>query len=390
MLHIIDSFHMGGAETWLLEIVRNRERTFPAMPVFDFIAAGGEKAIFDEEILSHGCRIFYVKLDKRNILSFIAEFRRILRENDYCAIHDHQDFLSGWHFLFGAGLLPKVCISHVHNPFEQLKTKYGVSLRRRLNIGLGRALSSVFATHILGTSAKLMGQHGLVASAYPSQKVGPLYCAFRIDRFSGSSRLKKRSLCLEMGWDPESTRIVLFAGRMDPRLDVHHPDNHKNSAFALEVLHAVEDPNVKMVMAGANEYIREAFTGLIREKALTERVHLLGVRTDMPDLMLAADALLFPSRMEGMGMVAVEAQAAGLPVLASTEVPGEVVVLEEMVRFRDLSDPFDAWASDLTRLIVSRGGGDTASDARWSRSGFNIDVCCKRLHDCYVNGRLDA
>ncbi len=379
---------MGGAETWILEIIRNTHQSETDLPRFDFIAAGGEKGIFDDEVVGHGCRIYYLKLDKSNVVSFIGGLRRILAENNYVAIHDHQDFLSGWHFLFGAGLLPKVLISHLHNPYEQFLATYANSPRRRLNVRLGRGLTRWFATHIMGTSHRLMRQYGIVPERYPSQKVDALYCGFSLQRFAGSHEESKRSLCEELGWSHETSKIVLFAGRFDPRLELHHPLNHKNSAFALEVVHAVRDPSVRLVMAGINDGIRDEFMKLVERKGMRDRVRLLGVRKDIPRLMHASEVLLFPSRSEGMGLVAVEAQAAGLPVLASSEVPSEVAVMTEMVCFRSLQDPIEEWAKDLERLIQSRKPHDSTSDPRWETSGFNIEVSCKRLFDCYVNGRL--
>ncbi len=381
---------MGGAETWILEIIRNTHRGDTDFPRFDFIAAGGEKGILDEEVKSHGCRIHYLKLDKANVLPFILGLRRILAENRYDAIHDHQDFLSGWHFLFGAGLLPRVLISHLHNPYEQFMATYANSPRRRMNVRMGRGLTRRFATHMLGTSRKLMRQYGIVPERYPSQQVDALYCGFSMDRFAGSHFEAKRSLCDELGWSHENSKIVLFAGRFDQRLDIHHPLNHKNSVFALEVVHAVKDPDVRLAMAGVNDGIHDEFMSLVERKGMADRVRLLGVRKDIPRLMLGSDVLLFPSRSEGMGLVAVESQAAGLPVLASSAVPEEVSVIDEMVRFRRLEDPFEEWASDLERLILTRKPYDTTSDPRWATSGFNIKVCCRRLYDCYVHGRLHA
>jgi glycosyltransferase involved in cell wall biosynthesis len=140
-----------------------------------------------------------------------------------------------------------------------------------------------------------------------------------------------------------------------------------------------------MVMAGAKDFIRDAFQALIDQKGLTDRVRLLGIRKDMPHLMMAADLLLFPSRAEGMGMVAVEAQAAGLPVLASNAVPDEVVVLEELVRFVSLDAPFALWAGMLAKMMQQRRPRGTGDDPRWKHTGFNMEICCRELADYYRN-----
>ncbi|MBK6388957.1 MAG: glycosyltransferase [Saprospiraceae bacterium] len=57
---------------------------------------------------------------------------------------------------------------------------------------------------------------------------------------------------------------------------------------------------------------------------------LLGLRKDIPLLMSAADVLLFPSLWEGLGMVAVEAQAAGLKVVAADNLPDEAFIIKEL------------------------------------------------------------
>ena len=384
VLHIIDSFDMGGAETWLVEIVKYARENMSAFPPFDFIAAGGKSAIFDDLVRSLGCRIFYLKLDKNKTGSFIRGFRKILKEHQYIAIHDHQDFLSGWHFLFGLGHLPPVRVSHVHNPHYQLYNNYGVTANRRMKLRLGRMLVRALSTHILGTSGKVLGEYGITPESYGRQHVRPLYCAFRIDKFSGDHAVQKSLICAEFGWD-EDVKIVLFAGRLDMSLEIGHPNNHKNSAFAIEVIHACNDSNVKLIMAGANNFILEEFNGLIRAKGLEDQVELLGVRKDMARLMVGSDILLFPSRAEGMGMVVVEAQAAGLPVLASSTTPDEVVVLKEMVDFCNLDLPFDVWAENLKRMMGERKPTGTSDDARWKTSSFSIEVCCNDLQSVYAN-----
>ena len=61
-----------------------------------------------------------------------------------------------------------------------------------------------------------------------------------------------------------------------------------------------------------------AYPQLAARLGLNERVHFLGCRDDMPDLMRAVDLFVFPSRYEPFGLVVLEAMASGLPVIATT------------------------------------------------------------------------
>lgn len=380
VLHIIDSFNMGGAETWLLDIVKNTHVAGSDFPRFDFLLAGGKEAIFDKEIASYGCKLHYLLLDKNHVYSFIKGFRKILREHSYNAIHDHQDLLAGWHFLFGFGLLPPVRVVHFHNPFFQVHHNYGITAARRMKLFAGKKLLRIFATHLFGTSGQLLDEYGVTSTAFPKQQVKPFHCAFNIKQFDGDHKTHKLILCETLGLDP-SRPIVLFAGRFDVSMDVGHPQNHKNSRFAVEVIRRF--PEAYLLMAGKNDHIKETFIDFLTSHDLLDRIFLLGVRKDIVHLMLASDVLLFPSRAEGLGMVAVEAQSAGLPVLASSPVPREISVLKEFVAFMELDQPFEQWAIKLRGMSEKRHSGGTSRDVRWSETGFNLDVCCTRLKAVY-------
>ena len=379
VLQIVSSLGMGGAETWLACLVEDAQADLPQI---DFLVTSGQQGHFDQRMIEHGCQIHYLKFDRSNLSGFIRGFRRVLSDNTYIAVHDHQDLLSGWHFLFGWGLLPPVAVAHFHNPIYQVAENYGVSFRRRFQLFIGRWLLARFATDLLGTSADLLQKYE-VTRLIEARKVRALSCGINVARWQGDVAEARAGLRQEFGL-PNDCKVVLFVGRLDYSIDTNHPQNHKNSAFALEVFSRLStDSTTVMIMAGRNDYIADEFVSLAHSLGVAERLILAGVRDDTPALMLGADVLLFPSRDEGLGMVAVEAQAAGLPVLASDAVPGECVVLDELVTFYSLENDAGCWSVKLADLLEAGRGSSTGNHPAWAASGYNIDVCAERLGSIY-------
>jgi glycosyltransferase involved in cell wall biosynthesis len=137
------------------------------------------------------------------------------------------------------------------------------------------------------------------------------------------------------------------------------------------------------LMVGAGDDTRKELQRHIEHWGLREKLRLIGVRNDMPRLMRAADVLFFPSRQEGLGMVAVEAQAACLPVLASATVPRECVVIPQLYEALALSRPIGAWADALLRTIdKGRAPLDLCRRALES-SAFSIANSARQLEDIY-------
>ena len=346
VLQVIDTLGMGGAETWLMEVLRLWSKS--EVGRIDFLATSGTPGIFDEEARRLGAKVHYVRYGRAHLLRFAKQFRQLLREGRYHAIHDHQDYASGWHFLMGASALPPVRVTHVHNPAYQIRNNYGVTLSRRFTARVGKALVARYSTHITGTSRQAIAEYGFDASRFRQIPKAALYCGFDPTRFLGDPVAAKASVSHEFGW-PEDAKIILFAGRIDRSLDLGHPQNHKNSGFAVSVgiECARRDSRVRMLLAGAPSPAVAILEGRIAAAGLQGCIRFAGIRKDIERLMLAGDVLLFPSRGEGLGMVAVEAQAAGLPVLVSNAVPRECVVVPELVRFQKVEAGEAAWAADL-------------------------------------------
>lgn len=113
-------------------------------------------------------------------------------------------------------------------------------------------------------------------------------------------------------------------------------------AIFLQVLAAV--PDAHMLFVGNGPLFEE-----FQQKQQHENIHYLGARLDIPEILQAADVFLLPSKFEGLGMSAIEAQGAGLPTLVSNRVPIEVKVTD-LVQFLPLEDGVGEWVRQILAL----------------------------------------
>ena len=113
--------------------------------------------------------------------------------------------------------------------------------------------------------------------------------------------------------------VLLMAGRFAPQKD------HALLLAALPAILAVH-PGLGVLLAGTGPLLWPVARSIARA-GLAGSVRLLGHRSDLPDLMAAADLLVLPSRFEGLSLTALEAMAAGLPIVAS-DAPGNAEMLE--------------------------------------------------------------
>src|SRR5690606_16765613 len=99
----------------------------------------------------------------------------------------------------------------------------------------------------------------------------------------------------------------------------------KNHGYSLLIAKKLKDKNIpfKMFFVGQGELYKDLKEQVIKDKLINEVV-ILGLRSDIPQLMAGADVMLMPSLSEGFPVVLVEAQSVGIPSLVSDTVSPEV------------------------------------------------------------------
>ena len=165
----------------------------------------------------------------------------------------------------------------------------------------------------------------------------------------------------------------------------------KNHQFLIEVFASLlqKIPTAHLVLVG-DGLLRPEIEALIKAKGIHSNVHLLGVREDVPEIMGALDLFLFPSFYEGLGIVLVEAQAAGVPCLVANTVPEDVQIVPELLKFEPLDAGADYWAFAISNLLFKSKESGVALSLRYmeniKKAGYDIRVATNKLQDRIYRG----
>ena len=123
----------------------------------------------------------------------------------------------------------------------------------------------------------------------------------------------------------------------------------KNQKFIIDIFEKMVkiDENSKLLIVGSGTLEDEIKT-YIEEKKLTEKFILLKNRDDVNSILQVMDVFVFPSLYEGLGLVAIEAQASGLPTICSENIPEEVNITPLLTKL-NLSDSIDLWINEIEK-----------------------------------------
>lgn len=123
----------------------------------------------------------------------------------------------------------------------------------------------------------------------------------------------------------------------------------------------------------------DELTVLCNSLNIQDNVMFLGARSDVKNLLQAADVFLFPSISEGLPVSVVEAQAAGLPVVMSDTITREVAVCDDVV-IKSLDDSAASWAEDC---IAASKANRKSTFSLLADSGWDITENANRLANIY-------
>ena len=361
VLHSVSNMARAGIETMLMNYYREIDRE---QLQFDFLANKPIPGEYDEEIRSLGGRVFVSPgLNPLHYPAYRRCVKTLLADNPEIKIlHAHNEAM-GYYALQSAkdAGLP-VRIAHAHNTRIIRDYKYPLKL-------VCKALLPGAATDywscgrdagIYYYGKKRWEKEGFI-----------LHNAIALERFSYQEELRER-LRREHGL--EDAFVIGHVGRFNLQ---------KNHSRLMDIFAAISqiEPRARLVLIGGGELEKAT-----RDKAcalgLTDRVLFAGQTANVNQWYQAMDCFVLPSLFEGLPVVGVEAQTAGLPCFFSDCVTDEILLAPDSCRV-PLEASDGEWAKRI--LSVKERAIDRTKGTQLVRSaGFDIHTEAKKLQEIYL------
>lgn len=282
-----------------------------------------------------GFTVYTVTKKKVNFIKSCREVFRILKKHHIQIIHSHMTLMCFITNIIGMMAGVKVRISHSH------LVERPCSKMRKYLYCIFKYLSRLTATDYFACSRDA-GIYLFGEKVYAAGKVHLLNNAFTISDYEYNEALAHR---IRKENNLENAVVIGNVGRFTEQ---------KNQEFILDIFKIFHSqcPNSRLLLVGSGPMTEEIRTRA-RHLNLEDYVIFTGSVTEPEKWYLPMDIFLFPSRYEGLGIAAVEAQAASLPVLASDAVPRGIVVSEN-VEFLPLTASPQVWVEHLRKLLARR------------------------------------
>lgn len=342
---------------------------------FDFLYCGENSMQSKEgESVLYGSEISTLHILKRNnnglseYMRLLPAFKRVFAEKRYDIVHVNSSnlFLNVCvaYALKGRAKL----IAHSHN--TQATIEYSSKLKSTVKSLIRKPCTSyiIKKADALFACSKAAGLNLFGMKGIKSNNFKIIHNAIDLSKYVFSEDIR------EIVRNGEDKLILGHVGRLT---------DQKNPLFVIDVFNALHERNPKSVlwMVGEGE-LKEEIEKKIEALRLADSVRLLGRRDDVPELMQAMDVFLFPSLYEGLSIVTIEAQAAGLPIFASDSISPEHKVTPKM-QFIGLSKKPNEWASEILDTVTSdKDRNNTIDDL--IRAGYEITSAAKELEETYL------
>lgn len=354
----------GGVEASLFNYVSRMQGKIQ----FDFWC-NNNCCAFEEKLTALGCHIFHGAAYGNNPVKALTDMTRFFEQHgkEYNILWNNASMLVHIDELKLAKRvgIPRI-ILHSHNSRDMFSGLSGKmkSLLHKVN----RRSANHLATDYWACSYDA-GLYFFTKKNMSSERYAFIPNAIDTHKFAFNEEIRQAKR-RELGIATHTT-VVGFVGRLqyqkDPELLMH--------IFA-EYHHM--NPDSVLLVVGTGE-LQEQCERINQESGTTDAVRFLGARKDVAQLYQVMDIFCLPSRFEGLPVVLVEAQAAGLPCIVSDTITNEIALTPLLQPMSRNAKP-ESWAQKIASSINNSDTSTRLSAcAQVAEAGFDINQAAHAL-----------
>lgn len=370
VLNIFSQLARGGAELRILELAQNLDRRRYQL---DFCVLSDHQGELEAWAGELGSVVYHVNIRR---WGFSSRFRKLLEEKRFDVVHSHVFMKSGLLLRLAAQCGTPVRVAHFHCIDDDHRSSPArIAYRRLMRHWIDR-----YATNILAASGGAMTQ-----TWGPGWQADPR-CQAAYNGVDLSQFARQESAA-------DVRREFGIADHAPFYLHVGRITRAKNHFRLLDIFVAVRQrqPDAVLLLAGKGDpALEHRLRQHIAAKSLERAVILAGERTDVPRLLAAADAMIFPSLSEGLGCAVLEANAAGTPVVAS-DLPCIREVAEQLsgIECMSLAAADEDWAEAVLQAARHKQPKDLAL-LQFAQSAFTLQRCASTICEVWETARRSA
>jgi len=378
ILQVITIMNRGGAECMIMNYYNTIDRS---KVQFDFLVHRDEKGAFEDDIESMGGKIYRMPaISPSNYSDYKRKLDAFFKEHkEYKIVHSHLNALSSIVLNAAKENNVPVRIAHSHIAIESDIYKNVFRKNTDIKATVKDTIQSLVkykvakkATHFFACSIK--AGEWLFGKKHAS-KVVVINNAINASLFSyNASKAEK----IKIEHNLTGKKVIGHVGRFNEQ---------KNHFFLLKIFEEIikKDDNCVLVLIGIGN-LMDSIKKEVERLNLKDHVIFLGLRDDINNLLQAFDLFLFPSLYEGLPVTLIEAQASGLPIVASDTITPEVD-LTGLISFLSINDSESKWA-DIVLDKLNHSRQNTFEDIK--NGSYDIYKNAKSLQDFYLNTSSDV
>ena len=351
----------GGVESFLVNYYRNIDRE---KLQFDFLCNSHEPVAYEEELIALGGRTFHITARSKNRQLYKQELEEVFKKhaNEWAAIWVNVCSLANIDYLKIAKKYNiEKRIIHSHNS-SNMDSKLRGILHYINKLSLEKYATDFWACSDDAARWFYSGE--------TLKKAVFIHNAIDVNRMKFDS--EKRKEIRDM-YGLQDKFVIGNVGRLHFQ---------KNQEFAIEVfkLYHKKKPDSVLVLVGQGED-EEKLKLKAKEYDLTESVLFPGVQKDIRGWLSSFDLFLFPSVFEGLGIAALEAQAVGIPILASKDVIPEEVKMNDNFEFFELNEGPENWCEKLEDMSSWQRAEYEIVKENFVKNGYDIETEVSKLEE---------